>query len=667
MWFCLYEFLYQPLAGVLRYFNTVGSKEGWSPSTFVSSRTNRHKDAQTQVQPRAEDFMDEEDLADAAEAQKLQTQSAFAGLGSTEDDGLRKGTLVDLLRPSGETMGIKLLQRMGWRPGQGVGPRIRRAARLDEAPGARDSKTDVHLFAPDDSPMISFIRKDNRKGLGYEGEARLVSENRDKDTVDEENDAAILAASRRKLDPHKADNRRTGFGVGTLNDTGSDGEDPYELGPKLSFNRTIGGDKKKAKKPSNGKASTKSLANPSLRHKPIFIPKGKASAKGFRKCHDGRLPLNGFLLSTTTSLTEPTSKHPPPKVPTGWQSSKRPSDTNSDSTPYQSTADAAKSSTLDPKSRAALLGEAQLPGKSIFDYVSSATRNRLVSASGRTNLPAAGNEAPPSGFAAKKPSSDVDAIPHLEKETALAALGRGIGGWMPYAEDPDKRMRYRAFMEYGGGLNTDVSTLKRAEGQTRDAWLKELAEFAHAARVFKPMRGLMASRFTSSSIGPQGATDRDSEPGDTTDNEQRGDHLLRKAEKPSNPAEEAAKMGMYGPMTRSEFRFYPTRLVCKRFNIQPPANVTVDSGTTSGGREQSREKRRFEVVGKTAMDEMMKEATALGSGKVPKAKVEEDEVEKERRVPGRAVVDVESNVALEGDRAGDAVFKAIFGSDEEDE
>lgn len=27
------------------YFNTVGSKEGWAPATFTSSRTNRRKDA----------------------------------------------------------------------------------------------------------------------------------------------------------------------------------------------------------------------------------------------------------------------------------------------------------------------------------------------------------------------------------------------------------------------------------------------------------------------------------------------------------------------------------------------------------------------------------------------------------------------------------------------
>ena len=45
------------------YFNTVGSKEGWTPSSFKSSRTNRYEKGETSV-ARPEDFMDDEDFAD---------------------------------------------------------------------------------------------------------------------------------------------------------------------------------------------------------------------------------------------------------------------------------------------------------------------------------------------------------------------------------------------------------------------------------------------------------------------------------------------------------------------------------------------------------------------------------------------------------------------------
>lgn len=49
------------------YFNTVGSKEGWTPSTFVSSRTARHKAVEKTVL----DYMDDEDLAEIEDDRQL--------------------------------------------------------------------------------------------------------------------------------------------------------------------------------------------------------------------------------------------------------------------------------------------------------------------------------------------------------------------------------------------------------------------------------------------------------------------------------------------------------------------------------------------------------------------------------------------------------------------
>ena len=91
----------------------MGSKEGWTPSTFVSSRSNRQKDAPKAPHQRPEDFMDEEDIADAAEAQRVETANGFAGLGTTQDDAARRGALIDLFRTEGETVGIRLLKKMG--------------------------------------------------------------------------------------------------------------------------------------------------------------------------------------------------------------------------------------------------------------------------------------------------------------------------------------------------------------------------------------------------------------------------------------------------------------------------------------------------------------------------------------------------------------------------
>ncbi|KAK3086971.1 hypothetical protein LTR53_019948, partial [Teratosphaeriaceae sp. CCFEE 6253] len=111
--------------------------------------------------------MDEEDLAEREETGKLETLGGFAGLGRAgAADAEGKGMFADLFRQTGETMGVKLLQRMGWRPGQGVGARIKRRAQGDK-------NGDAHLFAPENARLISFNRKADRKGLGSAGEERL--------------------------------------------------------------------------------------------------------------------------------------------------------------------------------------------------------------------------------------------------------------------------------------------------------------------------------------------------------------------------------------------------------------------------------------------------------------------------------------------------------------
>ncbi|TKA81469.1 hypothetical protein B0A55_02941 [Friedmanniomyces simplex] len=655
------------------YFNTVGSKEGWTPSAFVSSRANRAKDGKAQQQgQRAEDFMDDEDLAEQAESQKLETQGGFAGLGSGSGGGGGKGMFEDLFRANGETMGVKLLQRMGWRQGQGVGPRVKRRAKGDE-------KGEVHMFAPENAPMITFNRKTDRKGLGFAGEGRLADQNesagRDEDEEDER-DARILQSNRSKMlsKPNKA--KTSSVGVGVLNDTGSDDEDPYAMGPQISYNRIIGGDKRKKKG-----GLTASNATPGVT-KSVFtskkLTKRTTTSAGFRKCHDGRLPLDGFVLSLSPLTITEENKHPPPEVPSGWQSSKTsvptPSTTTSTATTtFTSTADAAKLSTLNPASRAALLGEQPLPGKSIFDFLSPATRAKLASATGQSNLPPARNERAPAGFEASEADTKRrtlwDLVPALDKETAAAALQRGNTGWMPYAEDEGKRARYRYLLELRAGLQSDLP--ERAEGFTVEAWKREMGEFAQAAEVFKPISGLMATRFMSSSASaPRLASDAPDP------------NAQASSGKAEDPAERAAKMGMFGPLTRSKQPFYPTRLLCKRFNVRPPANMGVDASEAAGGGEGGGavDHRRLEVVGQASLDRMMREANwgkraAAASGFVSggmegggegggEGGEREEEVRSEQPP---AEVNVEENEALEGRKAGEAVFRAIFGDSDEDE
>lgn len=621
--------------------------------------------------------MDEEDIADAEEARKLQTTDSFAGLGSTAEERSLREPFADLLKTTGETMGVKLLKKMGWREGQGVGPRVRRKARLDEDddPGG-NGRDETHLFAPENSKMISFIRKTDRKGLGFEGEDGLrgsrIGENSRSSAGNfqpyDGDEPGIGTVNKYSKTKKKKSEQQGGFGVRILNDNGSDDEDPYHMGPKISYNRVIGGDKKK--RAENGKTT----ANPLLTSKPIFISKkanSKNKAPTFRRGHDGRLPLSGFILSATIdplSLTlSSEGKYRPPKVPAEWKPSKTPRNPSASNLPqdYQSAAAIAKTSNLSPKSRAALLGETPLPGKSVFDFLSPIARSRIVSATNNSNLPPALSEASTMSSSTNSHSKTLHSlIPPLSPTTASSALGRCTAGWMPYSDNAAKSERYRFFLQNRASAHPSSSTTlpDRAPGASNDEWAKEMQEFAQAAQMFKPMTGFMATRFTSASSTPRDDSDVQNNSSITDANQQ--ELLYKPAEKPKDPAVQAATLGMFGPLTRSSVMFAPTRLLCKRFNVQPPAHVVPDpspannpsststnifSGSSTDVKTSVPSQRQLAIEGKTGAEG--EEGMRAGG----------------EETRGAALVDPERNEALEKERPEDAVFRAIFGSDSEDE
>ncbi|KAF8474694.1 hypothetical protein BDZ91DRAFT_711515 [Kalaharituber pfeilii] len=619
------------------YFNTVGSKEGWTPSTFKSSREDRAK----AVQARPEDFMDEEDFAAAAEDRVLETNRNFTGLGGTADElaARAKFTVMDLFKPPPEeTMGVKLLRKMGWKEGQGIGPKVKRAAIVidNEADQGSTENQQLHYFAPANSELITLDKKDDYKGLGYTGIAKQEDSIRD-----------------RQLEPKaaKTSTKRGGFGVGVLNEEDEDDEDIYEIKPKSSYNRVIGGDKKKATKP------TPKVATPG---KHVFTSK-KASAlkcaSTSRKCFDGRLPLPGFLLSTEPIQTKD-GYYPPPEVPANWvpKVSQKSGPADSNSPQGENAADGE------------LLGETPLPGKSVFDFMSPAARARIAAATGRTDLPPARNEPPPPGYTASSPA---EYVPKLDKAAAFGALS---GGFMPYADDLEKRLRYRRFLEIQAGLAEGLPD--RKPGISNGDWVNELNEFANCARIFKPASGMISSRFTSSTSS---ASQLKTSPGVISTDP---DVLIhRPTPKEKSPAEQAASMGMYGGLTRTVEEFWPTRLLCKRFNVRPPKHVEAASKTETGGSSVINAPAKFDSAAfmeqsRTGYDDILPRSQPPQKG--PKELVSRSEItEMMREVRGdatyelptesEATVDVETNEALEGGRAADEVFKAIFGDDEDDD
>ncbi|KAL5748960.1 hypothetical protein ACOSQ2_026257 [Xanthoceras sorbifolium] len=112
------------------YYNTVGSKEGWTPQSFTSSRKNRAEVKQQSFLS----FLDEDERAEL-EGKSFGTSSQFDTFGFTASELARKqaekeqqqrpsaipGPVPDeLVLPATESIGVKLLLKMGWRRGRSI-------------------------------------------------------------------------------------------------------------------------------------------------------------------------------------------------------------------------------------------------------------------------------------------------------------------------------------------------------------------------------------------------------------------------------------------------------------------------------------------------------------------------------------------------------------------
>lgn len=236
-----------------------------------------------------------------------------------------------------------------------------------------------------------------------------------------------------------------------------------------------------------------------------------------------------------------------------------------------------------------------------------------------------------------------DQAPALDRETAIAAISRSSAG--PYADNEAKKARYRTYLEH---YATNSQPLPhKPTGMKDDDFVRELNEFYNCARIFKPMTGFMASRFTTAKTSSALPTDGSS----------RSDLLTKPEPKLTDPAEEAAKVGMYGKMTRFVEDFFPTRLLCKRFNVKAPAHVQPDNEPEQSVRGAETHTRHdgSKDFG-SPMPATTSEALQLRAIEAGPQKGAETEPAKEE-----AMVNPERNDALEGTKAHDEVLRAIFG------
>ncbi|GAV83575.1 Surp domain-containing protein/DUF1604 domain-containing protein [Cephalotus follicularis] len=139
------------------YYNTVGSKEGWAPKSFTSSRKIRAEVKQQSIL----NFLDEDEKAEL-EGQFLGTSSQFDTFGFTAAELARKqaekeqekrpsaipGPAPDeIVLPATESIGVTLLLKMGWRHGHSI-----KVSRADSRYDARREARKAFLaFSCDDA------------------------------------------------------------------------------------------------------------------------------------------------------------------------------------------------------------------------------------------------------------------------------------------------------------------------------------------------------------------------------------------------------------------------------------------------------------------------------------------------------------------------------------
>ncbi|KAI9473868.1 MAG: hypothetical protein EXX96DRAFT_579691 [Benjaminiella poitrasii] len=606
------------------YFNTVGSKEGWEPTNYVSSRNSRNE----KKQARPEDFMDEEDLQDMTSARKLVATEEFDTLGGTErelaarrqhqrEEEERGGALsflgtglIDMFGPPRDSIGIRLLRKMGWRPGQGIGPRLHRRRLDDDDDDDDDTISSDITFAPRDTPIENFQPKRDTYGLGYNlslsapeiAEMKRLRElaqqkERDGTAVDKKKRSAFGV-----FDPSNEDESRDAFGLGVF-DNENDDDIYYGQGTSLkNYHTSLYDDD------DEDGYTLDTLKSRKLQQQKRYDKDSQRKTKdsSLLKCSDGRPPLTGFHLSQSSQNQQLGAWYPPPNVPANFTGEHVATTTESSTLAKKITSD----SVFSFEERGRVLGEKPIEQRSVFDYLPQHSKDRLDQAINFI-------------VEQKKDKSQLSDFPTVSKEVANLALR----GFIPFGDNPKKQARYKSYLENQAGLHSEdgipKTSLPIPDGLTYESGMKELDEFAKAARIFRPISAMMSGRFTSASETTKHETVQ-FEGGLKTEEQYRKEKEEKVKEtvepkKQLSQEAEAAAMNMFGNLTRTVKPFYPNRLVCKRFNVRnphPDHEFTADNAT---GRTQAGSK---DALSKESMETLLNERLPLKFTSVTPEEVE---------------------------------------------
>ncbi|XP_050627938.1 G patch domain-containing protein 1 [Macaca thibetana thibetana] len=568
------------------YFNTVGSKEGWTPSTFVSSRQNRAD--KSVLGP--EDFMDEEDLSEFGIAPKaIVTTDDFA---SKTKDRIREkarqlaaatapipgATLLDdLITPAKLSVGFELLRKMGWKEGQGVGPRVKRRPRRQKPdPGVKiygcalppgssegsEGEDDDYLpdnvtFAPKDVTPVDFTPKDNVHGLAYKGlDPHQALFGTSGEHFNLFGGGSERAGDLGEIGLNKG--RKLGisgqaFGVGALEE---EDDDIYATETLSKYDTVL-----KDEEPGDGLYGWTA---------PRQYKNQKESEKDLR--YIGKI-LDGFSLASKPLSSK--KIYPPPELPRDYRPVHyfRPmvATTSENSHLLQVLSESAGKATSDPgthskhqlnaSKRAELLGETPIQGSatSVLEFLSQKDKERIKEMKQATDLKAAQLKArslAQNAQSSRAQPSPAAAAGHCSWHMALGGGTATLkaSNFKPFAKDPEKQKRYEEFLVHMKQGQKDA--LERCLDPSMTEWERgrERDEFARAALLYASSHTTLSSRFTHA---------KEEDDSDQVE-------VPRDQENDVGDKQSAVKMKMFGKLTRDTFEWHPDKLLCKRFNVPDP-------------------------------------------------------------------------------------------------
>ncbi|KAF7995402.1 hypothetical protein HCN44_006509 [Aphidius gifuensis] len=523
------------------YFNSVGTRDGWRPQQFKSSRSSKANN----VGQRPEDFMDEEDTGEFGIAPSgIRATNDFTDhskgtkrqRSTTNNDGPIPGVpvLQDLLKPITDTVGVVLLKKMGWKPGQGVGPRVTKIQKqktrkrnekkkiygcslpnqeVETTKSCTESSEDDEdddddgeeiLFAPDDYEPFRSNPKDNFFGIGYSGlDRRSVLGH-----INLFGDTTFKMQDKNK----KLSIRGQAFGVGAFE---ADDEDIYAREDMSNYDFTLGPAEAKKKLQKSINSGAKCLegfvsAKNSLVQKKLFKP--PELPRDYKPIHVVRQ-----------------SRFSPQKVPENIDDNhKRKGLGRHD---------------LNAETRSAILGESSRSSpvvniitKTLNLYGKEKTEERAKQESAKL----------------KSSTSWMDKL----KTTRFVRAGaegnndeenkNRVQMTKPFSDEA-KQKRFEKFQEFNAEERREK--LEKLQPLSMTDWERnqELQDFDLALKL---------SCKNNNDSGP-------------VDNDDKLSKIVID-EAPKDPMIEAAKSKMFGKLTRSLEEWQPTSIVCKRFNIPEP-------------------------------------------------------------------------------------------------